>query len=288
MKLSAEKEKILNEIVADLSRIKNVAAIVLGGSYATGQATEKSDLDIGIYYYENAVFDIESVKSIAEKYALEKPTVTRFYEWGPWVNGGAWIQTNCGQVDFIYKNIDQLRATIAKAKNGEWENHFEQQPPFGFSSVFFLAETKYCLPLFDKTGIINELKAEVEIYPPKLKDAIIQQSLWLGEFTISHADIFLKKKDIYNTVGCLTRAVKYIVNALFAVNEIYPISDKRAIDTLEKANQHPGNLKERIEDILCVQKEKMIENIDCLKKLFDETVSLTNGLYKPVYQFKKE
>jgi predicted nucleotidyltransferase len=288
MTLPAEKEKILNDIAADLSRVENVAAVVLGGSYATGQATEKSDLDIGIYYFENAPFEIEAVKSIAEKYAARKPTVTRFYEWGPWVNGGAWIETDCGQVDFIYKNIDQIRATIAKAKNGEWENHFEQQPPFGFSSIFFLAETKHCIPLYDKTGVIDELKAEVEIYPQKLKEAIIQQSLWLAEFTVLHAGIFFKKQDIYNTVGCLTRAAKYLVNTLFAVNEIYPMTDKRAIEILEKSSLHPENLKEKIEAVLCVQKETLIENIDALKNLFQETVSLTNGLYQPIYQFKKE
>ncbi|HRH41832.1 MAG TPA: nucleotidyltransferase domain-containing protein [Pyrinomonadaceae bacterium] len=288
MTLPVEKEQTLNDVVADLRQLENVAAIVLGGSYATGDATERSDLDIGIYYFENSPFDIASIRAVAEKYAIEKPTVTGFYEWGPWVNGGAWIETACGQIDFIYKNIDQIKSTIAKAKNGEWENHFEQQPPFGFSSVFFLAETKYCIPLDDETGIIAQLKAEVQTYPPKLKNAIIQQSLWLAEFTILHADIFFKKRDIYNTVGCLTRAVKYIVNALFAINEIYPISDKRAIDILEKSNQHPENLKNRIADILCVQKEMSIDNIDCLKAFFQETVSLTNGLYKSVYQFKKD
>ena len=288
MKLPVEKEKILNEIVADLSGIENIIAVVLGGSFATGQATEKSDLDIGIYYYENAPFDLAAVKSIAEKYAVEKPTVTGFYEWGPWVNGGAWIETRCGQVDFIYKNIDHIKATIAKARNGEWENHFEQQPPFGFSSVFFLAETKHCIPLYDNRGVLAELKAEVETYPPKLKTSIIQQSLWLAEFTILHAVIFFKKRDIYNTAGCLTRAVKYIVNALFAINEIYPMTDKRAIDILEKSDQHPENLRERIEDILCVQKEMLIENIESLKALFQETVSLSNGLYNSVYHFKKE
>jgi hypothetical protein len=37
------------------------------------------------------------------------PVVTGTYEWGPWVNGGAWIQTSAGKVDFLYKNLDQVR-----------------------------------------------------------------------------------------------------------------------------------------------------------------------------------
>ncbi|MBS1792794.1 MAG: nucleotidyltransferase domain-containing protein [Acidobacteria bacterium] len=288
MKLPVEKEKLLDQIVADLSRVENVAAIVLGGSYATGEATEKSDLDIGIYYFEDRPFAIGSISAVAEKYAVARPTVTGFYEWGPWVNGGAWIETARGPVDFIYKNIDQIERTIAAAQNGEWENHFEQQPPYGFSSVFFLAETKHCLPLYDPAGAIARLKSEVRVYPPKLRETIVQQSLWWAEFTILHAEIFVRKSDVYNTVGCLTRAVKYLVTALFAINESYPLGDKRALDALEKCRRRPENLRQRIEEILCVQKETGHRNVAALKDFFEETARLTNGLYKPAFDFKKE
>jgi hypothetical protein len=62
---------------------------------------------------------------------------------GTWVNGGAWIQTSSGQVDFLYRNLEQVTATITKAKNGEWENDFEQQPPYGFSSVIYLQRSAF-------------------------------------------------------------------------------------------------------------------------------------------------
>src|SRR3954452_11463874 len=98
MALPKEKQEILDNITADLKRIANVRAIVLGGSYATGNATDTSDVDIGIYYFGKESFDIQDIQSIAQKYAgNNKPTVTGFYEWGPWVNGGAWIKTACGK-----------------------------------------------------------------------------------------------------------------------------------------------------------------------------------------------
>src|SRR4030095_5862114 len=234
--LPIEKEKTLQNIVYDLQRIDNIVAIVLGGSYATNSASENSDLDIGIYYSERNPFKIEEIRSIARKYAINDPTVTDFYEWGPWVNGGAWIETASGKVDFLYKNIEQVKSTLEKAERGEWENHFEQQPPFGFSSVFYLGETKCCIPLPDPKGVIANLKEQVETYPPKLKETIIQYSLWSAEFTIWHAELFCMRQDVYNTVGCLARGVKNIVNALFAINELYPIGDKRSIEILEKAN----------------------------------------------------
>lgn len=282
--LPKEKNALLRQIVGDLKSIPYVKAIVLGGSFATGFATEASDLDVGIYYHEVEPFSIGDVQSVAQKYAYDSvPTVTKFYEWGPWVNGGAWIQTAHGKVDFLYKNIDQIISTIENAKNGIWENHFEQQPPYGFSSIIFLAETQSCIPLNDPSDIIENLKQEVLHYPPKLKQAVIQQSLWAAEFTIWHAEQFAEKRDMYNTVGCLTRAVKNIVMVLFAINELYPIGDKRAIEILEKANITPTFLKQKIETILCADRNTLNKNIDFLKSLWLETVELTGGAYKPFY-----
>jgi predicted nucleotidyltransferase len=106
MKLSEEKQTLLAEITDELKVIDGVKAIVLGGSYAVGLATESSDLDIGIYYYEQTPFDILKVKIVAERFSdNEQPTVTGFYEWGPWVNGGAWIKSEkSGSRFFIQKH----------------------------------------------------------------------------------------------------------------------------------------------------------------------------------------
>jgi len=287
MKLSKEKRVTLNNIVKDLKTIDNIVAIVLGGSYATGTATQTSDLDIGIYYFDKEPFNINDIRAIAKKYAInDDPTVTGFYGWGPWVNGGAWIETSCGKVDFLYRNIEQVKSTIEKAKNGEWENNFDQQPPYGFSSIIYLAETRSCIPLYDLNEEIKKLKTEVQPYPAKLKQTVMLQSLWSAEFTILHTDYFARKQDIYNTIGCLARAVKNVVTALFAINELYPISDKRAIEILEKTGKRPEHLKEKIEKILCSDKVTINNSIDHLKELFKETVDLTNGTYKSLYKFK--
>jgi predicted nucleotidyltransferase len=282
MKLPEDKKETLNRIVPDLQKIKGVLAIVLGGSYAAGTATPGSDLDIGIYYSNEHPFSIEDVSMVANKYSVTKNlTITDFYEWGPWVNGGAWIQTSCGKVDFLYRNLEQVAATIEKAKNGQWENDYGQQPPYGFSSMIYLAETQTCIPLSDPNNLIASQKKDIQHYPAKLKESIIRQSLWSAEFTIWHAEYFFSKSgDIYNSMGCLTRAVKNIVTALFAINEIYPLGDKRAIAVLEKTKQCPNHLKEKIDAILVLNEKKINDNIDLLKQLFEETVVLANDYYK--------
>lgn len=284
MNLQKDKQNLLYNITDELKRIDGVKAIVLGGSYATGMATDNSDLDIGIYYADQNPFDLEKIKLLAEKYAdIEKPTVTGFYEWGPWVNGGAWIKTANDKVDFLYKNINQITEAIDNAKNGIWENNFEQQPPYGFSSIIFLAETRYNIPLWDPEDIIKKLKEAVKQYPQKLKQSVIQQSLWSAEFTIWQAEYFADKADVYNTIGCLTRAVKNIVTALFAINELYPMGDKRAIEILEQAKIKPANLTQKINNILCSNKDVLSQSVGHLKTLSQQTMSLAEGSYKPLY-----
>lgn len=285
MTLPEDKQKLLDDITNELKQVDGVKAIVLGGSYAIDMATTNSDLDIGIYYSELNPFDIEKIREVAKKISNnEQPIVTDFYEWGPWVNGGAWINTTCGEVDFLYKNIEQINRTIDSSKNGIWENNFEQQPPYGFSSIIFLSETQISHVLYDPEDVVKNLKESVKQYPQKLKQSVIQQSLWSAEFTIWQAERFASKNDTFNTVGCLTRATKSIITSLFAINELYPMGDKRAISILEQTKARPENLSIKIDLILCCNKDTLIDNVSHLKKLFHETASFADGMYEPYYK----
>lgn len=286
MNLPSEKQKIFDAICEDLEKVEHVSALVLGGSYATGRANADSDIDIGIYYHENNPFDIQEIQKIARKYAKDNaPTVTDFYQWGPWVNGGAWIQTEAGKVDFLYRNVNQVRRTLQDAMEGIWENHYDQQPPYGFTSLFYLAEIEACKAIFDPQNVIQYLKSLVKIYPEPLKNKVIQDSLWAAEFSIINTDGFAQSNDYYNTFGCFTRTLKAIVQALFAINEIYPISDKKAIEILEKADQKPKDLTRKVESILKA-KVSLTDSLTQLNSLFQEVVQLSGNQYTPLFSFK--
>ncbi|MCW7471734.1 nucleotidyltransferase domain-containing protein [Leptospira kanakyensis] len=286
MNIPENKLKMLNAVTNDLKLIKNIKAIVLGGSYCIDMANENSDLDIGIYYSESSPFEIEEVKILAKKYQIDDSlTVTGFYQWGNWVNGGAWINTSEGELDILYKNIQQIAATIEKCKEGIIENDYEQQPPYGFSSVIYLAETFYCVPLYDPEKIIENLKKEVNQYPVKLKEAIIQKSLWSAEFTLWQAEKFAKKNDHYNTTGCISRALKNIIDSLFAINELYTIGDKNSIRLLQSAKKRPDNLNEFIKRIVSINETTSLSfNVTELKSLFEETLKLGTGYYRPYFK----
>ena len=286
--LPEQKRSLLEQLVDQLSRVPGVSAIVLGGSYASGTQHEASDMDIGLYYSEARPFSIASIRGIAEKVSINgAATVTGFYEWGAWVNGGAWIHTAQGKVDFLYRNVDQVQRTIAEAQQGISHHDYDQQPTYGFYSVIYLAETQICIPLHDPELLIARLKRDVETYPPKLKQKVLADALWAAEFTLLHARGFAAQGDIYNTVGCLTRAISNITQALFALNERYFIRDKKVLEVVARFPNLPAGYIQQINRILACPGStapELTRTIGDLEQVWHSVVLLPEVHYEPKFR----
>lgn len=286
--LPEQKQLLLERLVDQLSKTTGVSAIVLGGSYASGTHHETSDIDIGLYYSEAKPFSIADIQRIAEDVSVNgMATVTGFYEWGAWVNGGAWIHTSQGKVDFLYRNSDQVQRTIDEAQQGIYHHDYDQQPTYGFYSVIYLAETQICIPLYDPELLIAKLKHRVEAYPPRLKQKVITDSLWAAEFTLLHARGFATQGDIYNTVGCLTRVASNLTQALFALNERYFIRDKKVLDTVAKFPNLPPSYIQQINLILAhpgSTVEELTKTVSDLEQAWYSVVSLPGVQYEPKFK----
>ncbi len=284
--LPEPKRALLNQLVARLSPIRGLSAIVLGGSYASGTHHAASDLDIGLYYNEASPFSLEEIRAVVDEISVEGPvSVTGFYGWGAWVNGGAWIHTAYGKVDFIYRNIDQVRRTIAEAQQGITHHDYDQQPAYGFYSVMYLAETQICIPLFDPAGMIAELKRSVQIYPPELKRKVTADSLWSAEFTLLHARGFAAQGDVYNTSGCLTRAAANLTQTLFALNETYFLRDKQVMQTLARFPNLPAGYVEQVNRILAhtgSTPQQLMDSVSAMYTVWQRVVDLA-GDYHPQF-----
>jgi len=277
---------LVSELVAQLDAVPGVAAVALGGSYARGTAHAASDIDLGLYYEESAPFAIEAIRRVAERVATTPPVVTNFYEWGPWVNGGAWIPTRIGKVDFLYRNVDQVRRVIRDAQQGRVELHFNQQPPYGFYSVVYLAETQAGVPLRDPRDLLGTLKGELLSYPPALKQTIVREYLWATQFTLLFARDFATRADVYNTVGCLTRGLSYLTQVLFALNETYFSSDKQAMEATTHLPVCPASYAKRVAALLArpgATAPELSQAVASLAGLFEDLVGLAGDLYQPKY-----
>lgn len=204
--LSAEQRTLIDSLVGELAAIDGVAAVVLGGSYARGRAPPGSDIDLGLFYSEQAPFAVAAIRAVAARvHDAADPLVTGFYEWGPWVNGGAWLTVRGQRVDFLYRSLEHVERVIADAAAGRYELHYGQQPPFGFFSATYLGELAACVPLFDRDGRLAALRRRVGRYPDALRAAVVQDALWHVEFSLAAARTFAARGDVYGTVGCCTR-----------------------------------------------------------------------------------
>jgi hypothetical protein len=289
VKVPENKQLLLKELVSVLARVPGMAAVALGGSYASGTQREGSDTDIGLYYLAEAPFEISEVKKVAEHIAIQPPTVTGFYEWGQWVNGGAWIQTRAGKVDFLYRNIKQVEQTIEHALHGIVEHDYGQQPTHGFYSIIYLAETEICIPLFDPHQHMARLKQQVRGYPPKLKEKLAANSLWSAEFTLAHASSFAKNGDVYNTAGCLVRISSNLTQVLFALNERYFISDKRVMEVMANFAILPDGYIQQITGILAHPGEtadELIHSVAQMRAAWQSVVACSGAYYQPKFNLQ--
>jgi hypothetical protein len=217
--------------------------------------------------------------------------VTDFYEWGPWVNGGAWL-TICGKrVDFVYRSLDHLDRVIDEAEAGRYELDYAQQPPFGFFSGTHIGEVAVCVPLFDRDGCVERLKRRVAKYPEALRRAVVQDYLWAAEFGLAaFARKFAARGDPYGTAACLTRAVNQLLLALFALNRRYLINDKTALVEAAEFERMPRTFGSRIQTIfadLGDSPARLADAVEAVQELLQESVALAGDLYQPRYELPK-
>ena len=285
--LEKDKREVVIRMIHDLSRLPGIQAIVLGGSYARGMAKEDSDVDLGLYYSENSPPSIQNIKDLAAKYsAATNCVVTQFYEWGPWVNGGAWIHTNAGKIDWLYRNIDQMNRVLADAERGSFAWDFRQQPPFGFFSVTYLADLNDNIILHDPNGLCKQLKSSVAIYPEPLRTAIIQEHLWSVEFTLLNAKKYATRGCIYATVGCMTRMAAELTQVLFALNRVYFVTEKGALETIGTFTIRPKDYAKRMNAGLSHpgSGDRLIDSLKIFEEIVHEVVATADPIYQPKYK----
>lgn len=287
--LNAKQNRIVASISERLAAVKGVQALVLGGSYARGKARAGSDIDIGVLYSESKPFAVEDVVKVANFVNDHPdPVVTGFYDWGPWVNGGAWLTVDGQRVDLIYRNIDQLRRVIIDSQAGSYELHYLQQPPYGFLSLVYLGEISVCVPIFERRPMLRDLKRLVVDYPDALRERLVRDFVFMADFNLSaFASKAAERGDAFGTVACLARAVNEISVALFALNRRYPVNDKTMLDEISEFRDAPPGFAKRVGEVFGnagATPAELRSSARRVRELLDETIKLAGDDYRPAFR----
>jgi hypothetical protein len=256
--LNANQQVIVRELSDALANVSGVQGVVLGGSYARGMARADSDIDLGIYYSEESPLSIGGIREIATGVSdLPNPVVSELFEWGPWVNGEAWL-------------------TIQG-----------QQPPFGYFGPMYLGELAIARLLEDPLGRIAELQRRVTKYPEALRREIVQDFLWSAEFSLhAFGQKFAARGEVYLTASTIARCIHALVLVLFALNRCYLVNDKTALQEISSFALCPKDFRPRVEALLAGVGDSpsvLEDSVAAAVALYGETVGLSGDLYSPKY-----
>lgn len=236
------QDEQLQAMAERLASVPGVVAVVLGGSRARGLHRPDSDYDVGLYY--RGALDIAALRAIAGGAG----EVFERGDWGPWVDGGAWLTIDGVRVDWIYRDLDRVRRVWRDCQAGRYE--VAQQPghPLGFYSHVYAGEVAIARVLVD-AGELAALQAEARRYPAALGEALVA-GLWQADFDLRLAGYGAAGADPMYAAGCLFQLVGVLCQALHGRAGAWLLNEKAAVTATAQLAIAPAGFAEDAQALL--------------------------------------
>ncbi len=268
---SPNDDALIGRLVRAFAGVLGVRAIVLGGSRARGTAGPNSDYDLGLYYEPDAPLDVGRLaKAVTLLPVPATSTVTAIGEWGPWINGGAWLTVDGKRVDLLYRDLGRVRAVIEECCAGRVERVYQPGHPHAFVSSIYMGEVALARVLWDPDSVMAPLKHRSDPYPAALAEALIRSFFWEARFAVENAEHGSGRDDPNYVAGCIFRAVACLCQTLFALNRVYVLNEKGAVAGVEGLERHPADFANRVARI----HQSGAAGLADLKALIDEAAGL--------------
>jgi len=225
-------------------------AIALGGSYAKGTADQEADVDL--YLFARAVRFKEERTRIASAFSSEIEGIRSWGEEAPFREAGTDFRFRGHNVECWLRDIGHIERSIADCREGVVRREFVTWTTTGFYNHCCLSDLTVMVPLDDPFDIIARWKSQVATYPPKLRQAIVNQHLAAAEFWPEnfHYLSAIERQDVIYATGIVQQVVHNLVQVLFALNEVYFPGDKQLELALAHLPRQPTRLCERIRRLL--------------------------------------
>ncbi|HVX47198.1 MAG TPA: nucleotidyltransferase domain-containing protein [Mycobacteriales bacterium] len=216
----------VTEMATALAKIPGVVGVQLGGSRARGDHRPDSDWDLGLYYRQP--LDLPAVRELAREFTGEEVAVAGPGEWGPWVNGGAWLVRDGVHIDWILRDIDRVQRVVRDLRAGTFEVGIQPGHPLGFFSSCYAGEVALGKILADPDGELADLAGQLADYPEPLR-AAFAGATWESHFCLDIAQKATSRNDVLYVSLCLSRAIGILVQALYAHHGRWCLNEKNAL-----------------------------------------------------------
>lgn len=261
----------IERIAAALEPLECIHAVVLGGSRATGTATEHSDIDIGIYY-DSQKLDLRRLNVVARTLddAHRDDLVCPEGGWGPWVNCGGWLTVDGTPTDLILRDVARVARVLDDTDRGLVASHYQPGHPHAFVNAMYRGELAVCRPLWSRDGF-DAMKARAEVYPEPMRRALLNNFTFEMGFSAGIAEKSLTTGDSGYVAGQLFRSASAMHQVLFALNRAWCLNEKRAAQRVETLPIHPKDYARRTAEVFDAP---VARGIDLLSALRAETERL--------------
>ncbi len=230
-----------------LAAMPGIMAVALGGSRARGDHVRTSDVDLGLYYRDSP--DLDALRSYATELGNDPASVKSPGEWGPWVDGGAWLRVGDVPVDWIYRDASRVTASVAAAIAGDTRRYPQVGHPFGFPAHAYAAEVAVSIPLADPEGLLADLRGRLTTYPQALRAALIDD-LWVAEFHLAAARKGAVRSDSVYVAACVSDALLIAAHAVHGRAGRWATNEKGLVAAAGGCPQAPPRLAERCEEAI--------------------------------------
>ena len=229
-----------------------MAGVVLGGSRALGSASPEADIDIGVYYRAAGPPEIDDLRRAATELddRGEPGGFAGYGEWGPWIDGGAWLAVGGRRTDLLWREIELFEEVRDECMRGVVRVAYQAGHPHCFTSAIYLGELHHAVVLADADGTMERLKASTSPYPEPLAEELMRRFAWEADFSLTIAGSSAARGDVAYVTGCLYRSLASMVQALFAANRTYLVNEKGSLARAETLPECPPGFRARAEGVL--------------------------------------
>ena len=205
----------MRAIVDRLAQVPGVVAVTLGGSRASGSATDDSDWDFGLYY--RSTIDPDDIRELGWPGQVFGPG-----DWGQIVNGGAWLTIDGVKVDLIYRDVDVVAHWVAEAEQGRFEIRREVGYVAGIATYVLAGE----LALGEV--LCGDLPRPS--FPDLLRTTAPPMWFRIAAGALHYADIHARRGDAVAALANLGQAVLSTAQGRLAEAGAWALNEKRIID----------------------------------------------------------
>ena len=165
-------------VASQMAALDGIEAIVLGGSRSKHVHDLSSDIDIYCFYsrFPDYTRKMNALSALIDK-SRTAIVSKKQGEWG-WWDGGAVFWLDGTLVELSHRKVSSINSHIRRLLKGKYGFHPEGDTIFGCYTYGLLADIQNAIILYDPKKIVHSWKKTFRVYPPKLRNKLIQDHLF--------------------------------------------------------------------------------------------------------------